>query len=65
MAARDRCATSVATFGATAQPGHFGGGTGLVDEDQIGGVEIRLHLEPGLAPLGDVGPLLLAGVRGF
>jgi hypothetical protein len=28
-------------------------------------IEVRLRVEPGLAPPGDVGPLLLAGVRGF
>ena len=29
------------------------------------GIEIWLGVEPGLAPRGDVGTILLAGVRGF
>jgi hypothetical protein len=35
------------------------------DEDQLGRVEVRLGVEPRLAPRGDVGSLLLGGVRRF
>ena len=44
---------------------HLCGGTGLVDEDQLYGLQIELAIEPGPAPPPDVRPLLLAGVRGF
>src|SRR3954469_810566 len=44
-------------------PGHVGGSPGLVDEDQPFGIEIQLALKPGLAPLADVGPILLGRVR--
>src|SRR3954451_5840030 len=46
-------------------PGHVGGGPGLVDEDQPLGIEIQLALEPRLAPLSDVGPVLLFRVSGL
>jgi hypothetical protein len=36
---------------------------GLVDEDQTFGIEIKLAFEPGLAPLQDVGAVLLDRVR--
>jgi len=36
-----------------------------VDEDQALGIDIRLRVEPGPALRGDVGSILLAGVRGF
>src|SRR3954466_3015419 len=44
-------------------PGHVGGSPGLVDEDQPFGIEIELALEPGLAPLANVGTILLGGMR--
>src|SRR5215210_2358988 len=44
-------------------PGHVGGGPGLVDEDQPFGIEIELALEPGLAPLANIRPVLLGGMR--
>ena len=36
---------------------------GLVDKDQAFGIEIGLAVEPGLAPLQDVGAVLLGRVR--
>lgn len=45
--------------------GHTGGGPGLVDEDEALGVEVELALEPDLAPLQDVRPVLLGRVRGL
>src|SRR3954453_22138361 len=44
-------------------PGHVGGSPGLVDEDQALGIEIKLALEPGLAPLANIRPVLLGGMR--
>src|SRR4051794_14950935 len=44
-------------------PGHVGGGPSLIDEHQPLGIEIQLALEPGLASLADVGPILLGGMR--
>lgn len=41
------------------------GGRGLVDEHEALGIEIELAVEPGLALLQDVGPLLLGRVRGL
>ena len=37
----------------------------LVDEHQVFGIKIRLRVEPGLTLGGDVGSLVLAGVRRF
>jgi hypothetical protein len=45
--------------------GHLGGRSGLVDEHQALGVEVRPRVEPRFALRRDVGALLLAGVRGF
>src|SRR3954462_13969522 len=45
--------------------GHVGGSPGLVDEDQPFGIEIELALKPGLAPLADIRPVLLGGMRGL
>src|SRR3954467_3492673 len=46
-------------------PGHGGGSPGLIDEHQPSGIKVALALEPGLAPLADVGPVLLGGMRGL
>jgi hypothetical protein len=63
MAMRNRGATSLAAGAAPAQPGHLGGGPGLVDEDELRRVELGLEIEPGLAACGYVLARLLAGVR--
>src|SRR4051794_9252724 len=44
-------------------PGHVGLGPGLVDEDQVFGVEPTLIFLPPLAPAGDIGAVLFAGVQ--
>ena len=59
------CTAALAAFGPAAQASHLGGGAGFVDEDQALRIQIRLRVDPCPAPRGDVGPLLLAGVRGF
>jgi hypothetical protein len=65
MAVRDRSTASLSSFGAAMEPGHLGRRPCLVDEDQMFRIEVRLPVEPGFAPRGDVGPLLLGGVRRF
>lgn len=52
-------------FRPAAQARHLGRGASFIDKDQVLGVEIRLGIEPGLSLRGDVGLLLLAGVRRF
>jgi hypothetical protein len=44
---------------------HIGLGPGLVDEDQAGWIKFALLPFPASPPLGDVGPILLAGVQAF
>src|SRR3954465_4311261 len=44
-------------------PGHGGGSPGLTDEHQPRGIKVELALEPGLAPLADIRPVLLGGMR--
>jgi len=44
-------------------PGHVGLGPGLVDKDQPFGVKPALMFPPLLAPAGDIGAVLLAGVQ--
>ena len=65
MAVRDAHPQAFATGGAAMGAGHVGLRPGLVDEHEPRGVEVGLALEPGLSPLQDIGPLLLAGVRGL
>ncbi len=48
-----------------AQAGDIRRGLGLIDEDEARGVEIELTIEPVLAPLQDVGTVLLCRVRGL
>ena len=52
MAMRNRGATSLAAGLRPRQPGHLGGGPGLVDEDELRRVELGLEIEPGLAACG-------------
>ena len=42
---------------------HVRGCPGLIDEDELLGIEIELTVEPFLAPLQDVGAILLGRVR--
>jgi hypothetical protein len=42
---------------------HVGRGPCFIDEDQALGIEVELPIEPGFAPLRDVGTILLRGVR--
>src|SRR3954452_2345889 len=51
------------TRGPSVAPGHVGRSPGLIDEHQPLGIEVELALEPGLAPLANVGTILLGGMR--
>ena len=63
MAMRDGGAAALAARAAPAQAGHLGGGACLVEEDELGRVELGLEFEPGLAACGYIRTRLLAGVR--
>jgi len=65
MAVGDGGPTALAALGPAPRAGHLGRGPGLIDEDQLLGIEIGLGVEPGLAAEDYIGPLLLGGVRGF
>ncbi len=45
--------------------GHIGRGPGLVDEDELFGIEVELTVEPSLAPFLYVRPILLARMGGL
>ena len=52
-----------AARGAAVEPGHLGAGAGLVDEDELVGINKRLRRAPDAAPGRDVGTVLLGGVE--
>ncbi len=56
---------SLAPWRPTTHTGHFGAGSGLLNEHQLGRVKIGLGLEPGFTRGGDVLPVLLGRVRRF
>jgi len=58
-------AQSFAAAATAMRSGHAGRGPGLIDEDKTLGIKIELPLEPGLAALQDVRPILFAGVGGL
>lgn len=60
---RDYSPAAFAPRRPSAQAGHLGRRPCLVDEDRALRIEVELPLEPGLAPLHDVGPILLGGMR--
>ena len=61
MAMRDADTQSLAAAATAVRSGHAGRGPGLIDKDEMLGIEIELLLEPGLAALQDIRPILLAG----
>ena len=61
----DRRPAPMSTQSPAAASRHLGGGAGLVDEDELIGVEAGLGLEPGPPAAQHVRTLLLAGVRRF
>ena len=65
MAMGDWGAAAATALRTTVTASHLGRGAGLVDEDELVGVEMRRKLAPGLAGCRDVGPILLGGVHGF
>jgi len=48
---------------AAVQPGHLGAGAGLVDEDELVGIDEGLRRAPDPAPRGDIRAVLLGGVE--
>ena len=65
MALRDTGTQPLAFLSPATQAGHIGRRAGLVHEDEFVGIEFELVLEPGLAPLQDVGLIPLRRVRGL
>ena len=65
MAMRDGRPQPLALRGATILAGHVRGRPGLVDEDELLGIEIELAVEPCLAALQNVRPILLACMGGL
>ena len=52
-----------AARGAAVEPGHLGAGAGLVDEDELVGIDKGLRRPPDAAPGGDVRTVLLGGAE--
>jgi hypothetical protein len=65
MAPRDRRNQAPAPGASAAPAHHLGVGAGLVDEDQLVGIETGLVGLPAFSPLSDIGPVLFAGVQAF
>jgi len=65
MALWDAGAQPLALRSASAPPGHVGRRTRLVDADQPFRIEVGLALKPVLAPLQDIGAILLGRVGGL
>ena len=65
MAVRDGADQPRAAFAAAAHAGHVGGGPGLVDEDEPGGIKPALAPAPCRARGGHVRARLFGGMRGF
>jgi len=53
----------LAARSATIKPGHLGGGTGLVDENQLVGIDEGLCRPPDAPPGGDIRTVLLGGAE--
>src|ERR1700740_3529577 len=60
---RDSGPAALATWSAAVKPCHLGAGTGLIDEDQLGWIEVQLTLNPVFASCRYVGTLLLGSMR--
>ena len=65
MSVRDAGPEALALRRPAAQPCHVGRCPGLVDEDEASRVEIELAVEPRLAPLQDIGSVLLGRMGGL
>src|SRR3954466_15242259 len=65
MAVGDARPEPLASQRPSTQPGHVGGCSGLVEEDQPFWIKIKLALKPRLAPLQDIGAVLLQRMCGL
>ena len=65
MSVRDAGAQPLTLRCPATDASHVGRGPGLVDEDEAGRIQLELLVEPLLAPLQDVRPVLLGRVRGL
>ena len=65
MAVRDAGPEPLAFASPAAQPGHVGRRPGLVDEDELFGIEIELSLEPRFPSPQNIRALLLGRVGGL
>jgi hypothetical protein len=65
VAVRGEPAQPAALGSPTAQRSHVCLDPGLVDEDELGGIEPALPGPPTLAPTRNVGPCLLKGEQSF
>ena len=65
MTMRNCGAAALTAFGAAVKPCHFGRSAGLVDKDQLVGIELWREFAPSLARGRNIGPILLGGVCAF
>jgi hypothetical protein len=65
VAVRHAGAQALAAPAAAMASRQVGRGPGLVDKEKAIRIEVELALEPGLAPLQDVGTILLRGMGGL
>jgi len=54
---------ALAAWRATVEPGHLGAGAGLIDKDQLVGIDEGLRRAPDAAPGGNIRPVLLGGAQ--
>jgi len=54
---------ALAAWRATVEPGHLGAGAGLVDKDELVGIDEGLRRLPDAAPGGNIRPVLLGGAE--
>jgi hypothetical protein len=60
---RRLCQQPPAARGAAVEPGHLGAGAGLIDKDELVGIDKGLRRPPDAAPGGDIRTVLLGGAE--
>ncbi len=63
MAVRNRGPAALPAWRAPAAPRQLGRGGGLIKKDELGGIEVRLPGDPGVALRHYIGAILFAGMR--